>query len=214
MGNTAAKERLMLINEFLQWAAITVLGIFVLGLVRQLGHHVVTRRDHLLYLGPAIDKTLPMGLLDGIDVAELQGRIRSSPTQLGLVVAMSDRCVGCRGMVAQLGTFGAPADTPLVALLDSDDTDYIAYVEELFTNTIADPSGTRAKAAGIIATPFVIAVDGDLRVRHRGISGGLHDLLAEWTNNPAIRIHAADDETPDFARPQGSVVKLEEARNV
>lgn len=183
----------MLVNEFFQWAVILVLLVFVVGLVRQLGHFVVPRREHLLYLGPEIDKRLPIGLLDGVAVDELRKLIAGSQAKLGLVAVMNDRCPGCKGLLAQLQVIGPPADTPLVAIVDTEDESYLEYVRGLFTYAEADNGGVRARAAGVIATPFVLAIDSEFQVKHRGISGGLHELILEWTGRrelTALDTHA------------------------
>jgi hypothetical protein len=170
----------MLFNELAQWALILALVVFVFGLIRQLGQFLVPRRDHLLYLGPDIGRVLPTGLLAGLPVERIKTRISDSGDGMGLIAIMNDRCAGCRGMILQLETLGQPIDGPLLAIVDTDDAEYIKYLERVFTYVIKDQGGTRAHDAGIIATPFVLAVDDDLRVKHRGIAGGLHELVGEW----------------------------------
>jgi hypothetical protein len=171
---------MMFFNELAQWAIIIVMSVFVFGLVRQLGHFLVPRRDHLMYLGPDIGKGLPASLLKGLPVEQLKEQIQRSRAGLGLVAVVNDRCGGCKGMLLQLKELGPPFDGPLVALADTNDPDYLAYIGGLFTYVLQDEGGTRAHDAGVIATPFVLALDGDLKVKHRGISGGLHELVDEW----------------------------------
>jgi len=177
----------VIFNEFAQWAVLVVMAILMLGLVRQLGHFIVPRRDHLLYLGPDIGKTVPEALIDGVPVGDLRKQINESADGLGLIAVINDRCAGCKGMLAQLQAIGKPRDCPLVAVAHSEDDEYIGYVRGLFDYVAWDVDGSRAHDAGIIATPFVLAIDSELTVEHRGISGGLHELLAEWTGRSPTR---------------------------
>lgn len=171
----------MLFNEFAQWAVLMLLGVFVYGLIRQLGHLMIPRRDHLLYLGPEMGKELPTSLLDGLPAQRLKEQIHRSHTGLGLLAVVNDRCNGCQGLVAQLEMRGLPIDGPVIALVDTTDHEYATRLERLFTYVIRDEGGKRSQDVGIIATPFVLALDGELKVKHRGISGGLHELIEEWT---------------------------------
>jgi hypothetical protein len=45
---------------------------------------------------------------------------------------------------------------------------------------VRDPGGAQAKASGIIASPFILAFDAEMHVRHRGISGAFRELIEDW----------------------------------
>lgn len=170
----------MLINELAQWAVIAFLGILVLGLIRQLGLFIVPRKDQLLYRGPDIGSELPSSLLDGFPPDRLSDEIRRSTTGLGILAVINERCIGCNGLVQRLETAGWQHDIPLLAVVDARDPEFASRVEKVFPHVVRDDDLQRAKAIGITATPFILALDADLRVRHRGISGGLDQLVDEW----------------------------------
>ena len=169
----------MLINELAQWAVLILLAVIVFGLLRQLGHFIVPRREELLYRGPDIDGDLPRELLTGVHAHDLRETIAASRGGLGLVVALNENCSGCKALISGLEAFGRPLEAPLVAIVDST-PESRARIAQVFDYVVDDPGGGFTRNAGIMATPFVLAVDAELRVRHRAISSGVHELMEEW----------------------------------
>lgn len=170
----------MLINEFAQWAVILLLGIIVLGLVRQLGIFLTPRRDLVLDRGPAIGSDLPASLFDEMGAQRFSGLIAESGQGHGLIAVLRDKCLGCKDLVAELEVAGRPAGYPIAALVDTSDADFSTRVDQVFDLVVHDEDLERAVAVGIVATPYVLAVDEYLKIQHRGITGDLHGLAHEW----------------------------------
>lgn len=170
----------MLINEFAQWAVILLLGIVLLGLVRQLGVFLTPRRDLVLDRGPEIGSELPARLLDEMTAQRLSGLIAESEGRHGLIAVLRDKCIGCKDLVSDLEANGGPAGYPVAALVDTSDIEFSTRLERVFDVVVHDPGLERAVAEGILGTPYVFAVDEYLMIRQRGISGDLDGLVREW----------------------------------
>jgi hypothetical protein len=181
-----------------QWAVLLLLVVVVFGLLRQLGHFIVPRREELLYRGPAIDGDLPRELLTGVRPNELRTAISASRGGLGLVVALNENCSGCKALLSRIETLGSPLEAPLVAVVDSTPESRVR-IAQLFDHIVDDPGGGFMRNAGIMATPFVLAVDAELRVRHHAISSAVHELMEEWTGIDTSRSSAG--EAPELQLP-------------
>ncbi|MBA3736530.1 MAG: hypothetical protein H0W90_15280 [Actinobacteria bacterium] len=174
---------------------LAFLFVMCFGLTRQLGHFIVARRDHLLYSGPDLGKVIPRGLLGDLN-DEFAAAIRSSRQGRGILVTLSDKCHGCAGILDEARQVGKPDGVVTFALLNGSDPSFLSDVERHFDFVVGDPDAMRAKAAGLLATPFLLGVDDGLKLRYRGISSGLHDFVQEWTadSSSAAEMSAASHE--------------------
>lgn len=197
----------MLINELAQWAVLVLLTVVVLGLLRQLGHFIVPRREELLYRGPEVGGDLPRQLLSGVQANGLRRAIAESRAGIGVVVVLNENCSGCKALLNQLEVLGSPLQAPLVAVVDSPTTESHTRLLRIFDHLVVDPGGGFARNAGILATPFVLAIDAELRVRHRAISGGLHELMEEWTG-----METSDAQVPVETRLSSSSLSASDTR--
>jgi len=173
----------MLLNELVQWAVLIVLAVSTFGLLRQLGQFLVPRREQLLSLGPDIGEPVPRELIDEAIRPGLRERVASSPSALGFLAVMNEGCLGCQALIEQLEASGRPTRAPLLAIVDGESSEFQARLERHFDVVVADPGRVRARAAGIVASPYLLAFDANLRVRQRAISGSLRELVREWTTS-------------------------------
>ena len=92
----------MLVNELAQWAALIFVGVFVIGLTRQLGRYMVTEREEIAHsVGPDVGKALPADLLPRADRDRLAELIRSSAGGWGAVLVVDPDCPGCAALLQQ-----------------------------------------------------------------------------------------------------------------
>ena len=148
----------MILNELAQWGAILFLATIGLGLTRQLGQFLISRKDELTYQGPEVGKSLPDTLLAEPERDALSAAIEtSSPHRFGVVAVLSDRCLGCIGLVSQIESDGPPLGLPTLAFLDTSDVhpDFIQRVRAAFTIVCDDSRHARTQKAGITALKYI-----------------------------------------------------------
>lgn len=169
----------MIINELAQWAAIMFLGVFVVGLTRQLGRFLVPRgEDAALEMGPELNDTLPTELIDGMERARLRDLIEASVSKWAGIIVVDDRCTGCDRLLEGIAEKGTPDDAPLVAFSRSSDEAHRAKISELADIVIVD--GDRLKATGLRVTPFVMVIDDRLRVAFKEVAPDLEVVVSHW----------------------------------
>lgn len=176
-----------LIIELLQWAVLVFLGVMVFGLTRQLGSFIVPRRDQLVQQGPELN-TRPVGMLGDQLSAELRARLSGASDRRALVMVVDERCVGCMALIDRLETRVWDMDgRPLVAVVKQSGPEFVARVRAVADWIVDDPTGRQIHDAGIIATPYGLILDGDLRVRDRDVGGGVEDLVTRFAETaPAV----------------------------
>ena len=167
----------MVFNELAQWAVIILIAVCVFGLLRQLGQFMVPRKEQLLSLGPDIGARIPETLID--DPATRSELMRSAAEHegIGLVAVLHDGCLGCRALVEGLREEGRPMEGPMVAFFEGTDEEIRGVLETHFDLLVDDPAGSRAKAAGIMASPFVMVFDEHLQIVHRAITPAIGDVV-------------------------------------
>lgn len=172
----------MLINELAQWAAILFVGIVGIGLTRQLGHFLVSRREQLEYEGPDVSKILPATLFTPYEFTQVESLAVGSVSGVTAALVMSDKCAGCVQALEILDSRGRPEGVPLVAVVGSSSPSFHRHVERLFDVVSQDVELHRAADVGIHATPFVMLVDRDLRVVKKAITADVRQVVAAWLN--------------------------------
>lgn len=168
----------MIVNEFAQWAAIAFLAILVLGLTRQLGHFLVPRREELAMEGPALGKPLPDELLDRGEKALASDALRPNE-EFAVAAVLSDSCPGCLALIRFLEEERLPAGVPALVGVVSGNDDFVQRTRDVFRVVVRD-DGTRAKSASVIALPYVMVIDRELRVQHRAIDSFIPRVLDQF----------------------------------
>jgi hypothetical protein len=181
---------MMLLNELLQWAAIAFLGVFVLGLTRQLGAFLSSGREQQSVLqGPAVGRPIPEKLLEPAERAVVLEMLGERECDWAALVVLDENCPGCDQLVAHVERKGMPEGAPLIAICRSSTGTHRARLHEVADMVLVDP--IRLKDAGIEATPFTILLDSGLRVIERGIGAYPDHLLLKWRDTHVLR-----DRTP------------------
>lgn len=93
----------------------------------------------------------------------------------GLIVVVEQDCIGCEGLLRSLEdrSDGALA-LPAAALSKSNEPGFGARLSEFFSPVVTDREGI--EEAGLLVTPFVMSVDGELRIRSKQITGNVRGV--------------------------------------
>jgi hypothetical protein len=166
----------MIINELAQWAVLAFMGVFVIGLTRQLGNFLMPKHERIaLEVGPEIGKRLPEDLVG--DRTRLNELMAERHSDWAAVMLVDQDCDGCESMLARLEQDGR-LPGPLVAVSRKSDATHRRRLAELADIVLANADAM--KAAKITVTPFVIVVDGDLAVLHKQAGPDVHSVVDRW----------------------------------
>lgn len=186
----------MLLNELAQWAALLFLGIFVLGLTRQLGDFLVPSRERVAEnRGPKIGKRLPAGLLPAGDHRRLLELMEERAARWAALLVVSEDCPRCKTLIERLAETGAPDHAPVVALSSRSGPDHTAVLEATADIVVVD--GKSLEKADINVRPFVLIVDRTLKVRHKQIAWDLHEAVHAWTGGDEESGNGTPMPTPE-----------------
>jgi hypothetical protein len=182
----------MIFNELAQWAMLCFLCIFVLGLTRQLGHFIIPRREELVEEGPPLNRAIPRTLVYDDERHLLESVFASTLGRFGFCAAVSQSCPGCHALlrnmernrdeVTRRGLFA------LAAWADGDE-EFRASVADVFPVVFEDVGGHRSRPGGIVGVPYVMVVDGELRVRDRSVEADVLRLSEKWSGEAAPVAH-------------------------
>ena len=168
-----------MINEVLQWVVILFMGVFVVGLTRQLGIFLVpTREMRANDEGPALGKPLPLDLLEADDQAQLAEMMESRDSTFAFAAFIDEFCPGCAALVDQFQEQGTPEGVPAVALVRAASDDYRAKIEERFDFVVIDRP--RMVRHGFSSAPLLMVLDRELRIVHKEIAADGHAVVAKW----------------------------------
>lgn len=171
-----------IVNEAAQWAVLIFLGIFVLGLTRQLGAFLTaTRGQKAEVTGPTTGKVLPRSLLSAPERQRLSELIRGRGVDWAAILAVDDRCSGCDELLAGLEADGVPEGAPLFVFSRSSNEEHQRRLAGIADHVVVDPR--RMKRANLTVTPFAILVDEELRVVRKAIGTELMPLIEQWREN-------------------------------
>ncbi|MEA2441768.1 MAG: hypothetical protein QOH76_3192 [Thermoleophilaceae bacterium] len=168
-----------MINEIAQWAVLVFLGVFVVGLTRQLGQFMVAPREQqALDEGPRLGKRLPSRFLLPEEAQKLAEAKRDGAPQWMLALAVDEDCEGCESMLKWLKRNGSPSGAAILAISRKSGPRHAALLDGLAAVTIVDEG--RFAELGLRTTPFVIVLDGEMRVVHKQITADVPDAIARW----------------------------------
>ena len=158
-----------IINELVQWAAIAFVAFLTLGLTRQLGLYMVPRSEQLAAMGPDVGTQLSPEQLGDPDRRLAALASETDDGRVALLV-VDETCETCVEIVAAVETNDLRA-MPAVGLVKGSSDAFRARVAAAFDGVLYDHDGKRIDTAGIVATPFLIVLDGAYTVRHREVLG-------------------------------------------
>ena len=172
----------MILNELLQWAAIAFLAIVGFGLTRQLGRFLATPQEQLTAeYGPDLGARLPEGLVSRERQGELRGEMKRRGSSWSAIVVLSAKCEACDGWVESLTEQGSPEGVPVAALLRGEggplDGPRVAAATDLVLEEVPTEELDRWDLRG---TPFLMAVDHEMRVRYKQLGGRIEDAASRW----------------------------------
>lgn len=169
----------MIVNEIVQWAVLAFLGVFVLGLTRQLGKFLVSPRQELVAdNGPALGKRVPERILGGDDAGQVARLMRERDVDWSAVLVVGEGCVGCGPLLERLEADGVPDGGPVVIAARSASPEYRERLERLADVVVVDEQAVADLK--IRATPFGLVLDDMLRVQHKDLAWDLGDLVGRW----------------------------------
>lgn len=175
----------MLLNELAQWAVLILLGLFVLGLTRQLGEMLVSPRQRLGHSrGPRLGKSLPPRLLPAHDRPRLQALMSERDSKFAAVLVVGEGCPRCATLLEGVRDHGSPNGAPIVVVTTGSGTahsDLVGAVAD-FVVLLGDDA---LDEEDLTAKPFVLIVDRSLKIRHKQVTWDLQEAFQQWTEpNP------------------------------
>jgi hypothetical protein len=168
-----------MLNEFLQWAVLAFMAIFVFGLTRQLGKFLVPHREQAaLHFGPDIGARLPKRVLDSNEQQGLLELMQARAAEWAVLLVVSDDCPACEGLLRGVPSSTTIQRAPLVVLARRSNAVHEKSLRAVADMVIVD--GDRLKAAGLTATPFAMIVDRSLKVVHKALAFNLEEVVSQW----------------------------------
>ncbi len=181
-----AEEEPLLLNELAQWAALLVIGVFVFGLLRQLGDFLVPPRERAARArGPSLGAALPAGLLSEEERSRLLELLRDRSAGWAAVLVVDEECPRCEELLENLERTGAPEGAPVVALSNKSGPAHRARLEEVADLVAVD--ATRLERAALDVRPFTLILDGSLKVVDKQVAWDLQEAVEMWRRNGNAR---------------------------
>lgn len=154
-------------NEILQWAAIVVLTLLTLGVLRQLSL-MLPPAVAMEGSGPDVGASVPSRLLK-----RLRSVMPNEMSDDGATLAfVTENCTGCRRLLSDLSNGRRRPVGPIAVVAHQPSDQFRAALEELNVPVLAD-DGEFWRAWRISATPLVVRIDGAGRVDKKEVT---HDV--------------------------------------
>lgn len=161
-----------MVNETLQWTAIIVVGVLLIGVLRQVSLALPPPARRTSAPGPSVGDRLPSVVL-----RELLKRLPSAPVGDWYVAFVTEGCVGCERLLSDVETRTAN-DEDLILVANKPSRHFRRALTELEVPVIEDQSGDLWKASGVTATPLVVRVDPQGRVVAKGVTHRVDSIAA------------------------------------
>jgi hypothetical protein len=176
----------VLLNELAQWAALLLLGFFVLGLTRQLGNVLVSPRERVEQnRGPRLGRRLPAAILGQDDRERLLALMQERSSNWAALLVVGEDCPRCGLLIERLMETGMPDGAPVAVLSDRSGPDHRTLLDRAADLVIVDSE--RLAAADLNVKPFVLILDDSLRVRHKQVAWDLSDAVSTWRGDEGRR---------------------------
>jgi thioredoxin-related protein len=148
------------VNEVAQWAVLVAVVVLLLGVLRQVSIVVPANRRGL-------DQAIPIGKRLARPVLQEVRKARNGSTgdSATLVAFVTESCTGCQRLLGRIQAMDdGELRARLVVVAKQPSAQFKAALGETGVKTIEDEEGELWEAAGVTATPLILAVDGDGRV--------------------------------------------------
>jgi hypothetical protein len=154
----------VIVNEVLQWAALVVLTLITLGVLRQVS--LMLPPDRAAASGPATGRRAPAGLVERVRRAVSDGGLDRG----ALVAFVTENCVACQKLLADVSAGRQHLnDQPLVLVAHKPSEQFSAALEETRIPVIAD-AGELWEQCHITATPLVVRIDEHGRIAEKEVT--------------------------------------------
>lgn len=163
-----------MLNEALQWAVLAIMGLLVLGVLRQVAL-TLPPEARATSSGPALGRRIPKQLLTELQRVSPNGDVTAGT----LVAFITESCIGCQRLLADLTNGnGHRDDRQLVLIAKSPSQQFFDALAETGIPAIADVTGDLWKRCGVNATPLVIRLDRDSRVEAKEVTHRVDSVAA------------------------------------
>lgn len=170
----------MIINELAQWAVLLFLVVLVLGLTRQLGHFLLPHHEQVLDPAPDVGDRLPAVLTSDVERDQLAALADAETAGLLTMLVLNEQCNGCQHLLEDFEKGRVVRHGPLAFVAKESSGDFVERMRRQADLVIEDADAAKTQAAGISATPFLLVLDRELRVKHRDFSGNVYAALKQW----------------------------------
>lgn len=165
-----------MVNESLQWALLVALVFLILGAFRQIAL-IVPPDLRAVPSGPAVGDPLPNRTLASVHSA--LGWTASPKAEDTTIAFITESCVGCRQLVSNaVRAVEGGRIANLVFLAREPSQQYLRALEETGVPLVADGDGKHWAACDITATPLVVRVGADGKVKSREVMHRVEDRAA------------------------------------
>ncbi len=153
-----------MINEIVQWAFLVVLGLLLLGVLRQVGLMLPPPESRELASGPSLGGKIPSALLTQVRAV----RNGSAPDRT-IVAFVAESCPACQRLLAELPT-GQDRLPEVVLVAKRPTPGFRVAIETTGYPVIVDESGDLWRSAKVTATPLVMRIRGDGTVEAKEVT--------------------------------------------
>lgn len=161
-------------NEALQWAVLAIMGLLVLGVLRQVAL-TLPPEARATASGPPVGRRIPKQLLTELHRVSPTGDVTAGT----LVAFVTESCVGCQRLLAELSNGnGHRDDRPLVLVAKTPSEQFFDALAETGIPAIADVTGDLWKSCGVSATPLVLRLDREGRVEAKEVTHRVERVAA------------------------------------
>lgn len=164
-----------MLNELLQWSAIAIMALFLLGALRQIGL-MLPARTAPSQGGPPEGRKLPKRAYEGL-TGVFGGEVPAAFT----VAFVSESCAGCQRLLSRQAE--SPTKGSLTIVARDPSAGFSEAIEELDVRWIADVQGEIWDACGVTATPLVLEIERGGRVARKEVTADVSEFVSSSTNN-------------------------------
>lgn len=162
--------------DLLQSMLLIVLLIFVVGLTRQIAFFVrPPSAQRAEPYGPQIGDRLPAELLGTDERSQLRTLISASSVDQAAILVVNEQCDPCETWLELLEA--ADREMPLITITKDPSRSFTSRLIALSDVLVRDDDHSRLQKSNLVATPFVMVVDHNLRVQQKQLGGDPTSIL-------------------------------------
>jgi len=159
-----------MVNEVLQWGLLIVVGILVLGILRQVALILPPETRAISVNGPKLGGTMPRGVLVELDGVAPNWRVEEATT----IAFLTESCAGCQRLLANLAVPAVVLTHQVVLIARAASPQFREALVETGAPTIYD-EGEIWDACEVTATPLVVRIDREGQILAKGVTHRVDD---------------------------------------